>query len=133
MQFDTFLAVLQFNDGPRKNSFCVRTFTNSNGFFVMEEFPQVLNPPGGLLYPEKSFRKRLLLLLHLLQNCNRLHSFPPFNTFEVKRGQFYDSSASLSSENQEITGLQLAVKLPWAILYECCSSTWLFSRYVQSQ
>ncbi|GFS54251.1 hypothetical protein TNCV_2527681 [Trichonephila clavipes] len=44
------------------------------------------------------------------------------------------SSVPLSSKNQEINRLQLAVKLPWAILYESCSGTpCFFLLYVQSQ
>ncbi|GFX64929.1 hypothetical protein TNCV_450671 [Trichonephila clavipes] len=37
------------------------------------------------------------------------------------------SSVPLSSKNQEINRLQLAVKFPWAILYENRSSTLSFS------
>ncbi|GFU14012.1 hypothetical protein TNCV_721121 [Trichonephila clavipes] len=48
-------------------------------------------------------------------------------TWEVERGQFYDLVRFLcQSKNQEINRLQLAVKLPWAILYEKRSSTLSF-------
>ncbi|GFS70309.1 uncharacterized protein TNCV_2012251 [Trichonephila clavipes] len=43
------------------------------------------------------------------------------------------NSVSLSSESQDSNRLQLAVKLPWAILYESCRTTRSFSRYVQSR
>ncbi|GFU73703.1 hypothetical protein TNCV_4411971 [Trichonephila clavipes] len=40
-------------------------------------------------------------------------------TWEVERGKFYDQVRSiLKSKNQEISRLQLAVKLPWAIFFE---------------
>ncbi|GFY34169.1 hypothetical protein TNCV_2504721 [Trichonephila clavipes] len=48
------------------------------------------NPLTGYLPPEKLFRKRLTLILRFPSKMQQTFSFPPFRTWEVERGQFYD-------------------------------------------
>ncbi|GFX77815.1 hypothetical protein TNCV_432001 [Trichonephila clavipes] len=88
----------------------------------------LFNPLSGYLPPEKLSRKRFTLILLFPSKMQQTSILPPFKTWEVERRQLYDfSSSSLISENQDSNRLQLAVKLPWAILYENRSSTLSFS------
>ncbi|GFV77397.1 hypothetical protein TNCV_3759271 [Trichonephila clavipes] len=62
------------NDNPKTNS-------DSN---------LVINPLTGYLPPEKLFRKRFTLILLFPSKMQQTSIFPPFKTWEVERGQFYD-------------------------------------------
>ncbi|GFX24825.1 uncharacterized protein TNCV_4489161 [Trichonephila clavipes] len=92
-----------FSCDPQQNSYLVEFMRNEFGINYVQTSPTTLgnttidctftkniNPLSGYLPPEKLFRKSLTLILRFPSKMQQTFSFPPFRTWEVERGQFYD-------------------------------------------